>query len=234
MEIQCWHWKRLDAFEFKCYRKLLGITFCKRRTNDCVVMEIERLISLVNVAKRRNLKWYGHITHYHDQYLLTHTIVYGTVPACRGRGQPRQSWADDIAIWTGRSRVEATRSAQDRKGWQSVIVAASTDHLSRLWGWRCWGQAMVTYTIPKQRKKEESERLGGERDQIKFIDVGFERWQAVRYRKARRKQDVLQVACSRDEWWFVGQSLWIRKWKLVMGVSELSFLWSWHASEEQQ
>ena len=31
--------------------------------------------------------------------------------------------------------------------------------------------------MPQQRKKEESERLRGERDQIKFIDLGFERWQ---------------------------------------------------------
>ena len=31
----------------------------------------------------------------------------------------------------------------------------------------------------QQRKKEESEQLRGERDQIKFIDLRFERWQVV-------------------------------------------------------
>ena len=37
---------------------------------------------------------------------------------------------------------------------------------------------MMAYTMPQQRKKKErSERLRGERDQIKFIDLGFERWQ---------------------------------------------------------
>ena len=44
--------------------------------------------------------------------------------------------------------------------------------------------------MPQQRKEEESERLRGERDQIKFIDLGFERWQVVGLRKARRRQDV--------------------------------------------
>ena len=34
----------------------------------------------------------------------------------------------------------------------------------------------VAYTKLQQRKKEDSERLRGERDQIKFIDLGFERW----------------------------------------------------------
>ena len=49
---------------------------------------------------------------------------------------------------------------------------------------------MVAYKKPQQKKKEESERLKGERDQIKFIDLRFERWQVVRFRKARRRQDV--------------------------------------------
>ena len=38
----------------------------------------------------------------------------------------------------------------------------------------------MVHTKPYQRKEEESERLRGERDQIKFIDLGFERWQVVR------------------------------------------------------
>ena len=38
---------------------------------------------------------------------------------------------------------------------------------------------MVAYTKPQQRKKEESERLRGERRPIKFIDLRFERWQVV-------------------------------------------------------
>ena len=67
----------------------------------------------------------------------------------------------------------------------------------------CWGKAMVAYTMPQQRNKEESEGLRGERDQIKFIDVGFERWQFVRFRKARGMQDVhnLLVLGMNDALW---------------------------------
>ena len=49
---------------------------------------------------------------------------------------------------------------------------------------------MVAYTMLQQRKKEENERLTEERDPIKFIELGFERWQVVRFRKARGRQDV--------------------------------------------
>ena len=48
----------------------------------------------------------------------------------------------------------------------------------------------MAHTKPQQRKKEESEHLRGERDQIKFIDPRFEGRQVVGLRKARRRQDV--------------------------------------------
>ena len=48
---------------------------------------------------------------------------------------------------------------------------------------------MVAYAEPQRRKKEEREQLREERDKIKLIDLGFERWQVVRFRKTRRRQD---------------------------------------------
>ena len=38
---------------------------------------------------------------------------------------------------------------------------------------------MVAYTKPQQRKKAEREWLRGQRDQIKFIDLRYERWQVI-------------------------------------------------------
>ena len=54
----------------------------------------------------------------------------------------------------------------------------------------CWGKAMVAYKMPQKKEEEESERLRGERCQIKFIDLRFGRWQVERFRKGRRRQDV--------------------------------------------
>ena len=58
---------------------------------------------------------------------------------------------------------------------------------------------MVAYRNHQKRTKEESEKLREERDQIKLIDLRFETWQVVRFRKARRRQEVPQIACSWDE-----------------------------------
>ena len=49
----------------------------------------------------------------------------------------------------------------------------------------------MVFTKPQQWNKEESEQPRGERDQIKFIDLRFERWQVVRFRKARGGQDMV-------------------------------------------
>ena len=40
-----------------------------------------------------------------------------------------------------------------------------------LFGELCRGKATVAYTKPQQTNKEESERLRGERDQIKLLDL---------------------------------------------------------------
>ena len=50
------------------------------------------------------------------------------------------------------------------------------------------GKAMVAYTKPQQWKKEGSEMLRGEGDQIKFINLRFEIWQVVGFMKGRRQE----------------------------------------------
>ena len=57
-------------------------------------------------------------------------------------------------------------------------------------------------------KEEESKRLRGERDQINLIDLKFERWQVVAFRKARNKKGFykLHVLGMNNYLW---DSLWI-------------------------
>ena len=52
---------------------------------------------------------------------------------------------------------------------------------------------MVAHTMPQQRKKEESERLRGERDQIKFIDLI-----SIFVFDARRKHLILCLVLEQD------------------------------------
>ena len=50
----------------------------------------------------------------------------------------------------------------------------------------------------KGRKEGESDRVRGEEEKIKFIDLMFERGQVVGFRKGI-KQDVALIACYWDQ-----------------------------------
>ena len=45
---------------------------------------------------------------------------------------------------------------------------------------------MVAYIKPQKRKKEAGERLRGDRDQTKFIDLRFTKWQVVGFGLLKR------------------------------------------------
>ena len=90
---------------------------------------------------------------------------------------------------------------------------------------------MAAITKPQQREKEGSERHRGERDQIKFIDLGFERWQVVGLNEScwgkamvaytkpqqRKKEGSERQRGERDQIKFI--DLGFERWQVV-GLSE--------------
>ena len=92
--------KKIQAFENKSHRKLLGITYQERKTNVFVRNRIIEIIGnfeqLLQKIKRRKLKWIRHISR-HDN--LCKTIMQGSVDGSRIRGCPKQKWIDNIVKW---------------------------------------------------------------------------------------------------------------------------------------
>ena len=96
-------------------------------------------------------------------------------------------------FWEKTLAIDQKEPEAARQGAILFLMRSTKDNLAFLmvfFSELCWGKAMVACAMPQQRKKEKSKRLRAERDQIKFIDVGYERWQVVRFRKARGRQDV--------------------------------------------
>jgi hypothetical protein len=58
--------KCINAFELNCYRRLLNIHYTSHTTNikvrELVVQNIGCHDSLLTVAKKRKLRWFGHVT----------------------------------------------------------------------------------------------------------------------------------------------------------------------------
>ena len=76
---------------------------------------------------------------------------------------------------------------------------------------------MATYIKPQQWKKEESEQLRGARDQMKLIDLKFERWHVVGFRKAGKQEGKtfhkLHVLGMNDDLWDRVREVGSETWK---------------------
>ena len=69
----------------------------------------------------------------------------------------------------------------------------------------------MAYTNPQQWKREESEGLRGEGDQIKFIDLRFERWLVVGLSELCWGQAT--VAYAKPQKWKKEESERLRGWR---------------------
>ena len=94
--------RRIQAFEMRCYRSLLNISYKDHVTNEEVRNRIQNAIGvhddLLTIVKKRKLRWYGHISRSSG---IAKTVLQGTVKRARKRGRQEKRWEDNIKEWTG-------------------------------------------------------------------------------------------------------------------------------------
>ena len=125
--------KRIQAFETKCLRKLLHISYLDHKTNEYVWSKVKSLVGpqepLLATIKRRKLAWFGHTTR-HDS--LCKTVMQGTVEGGRSRGRQRKSWSDNIKDWTELSTPRLLEQAADRQAWRRTSESSALKFPRRL------------------------------------------------------------------------------------------------------
>ena len=123
--------KRLDAFQQRCLRRILGITYRDRVTNE----EIYRRTAtkpLSQIIETRRLKYAGHIIRMasdRDQKIALDWRPDGT----RRRGRPRLTWRRTFKQDLERRNIEPSRVgeiASDRSVW-NVLAAQCTQQYGR-------------------------------------------------------------------------------------------------------
>ena len=122
--------KRILAFEMKNIRKLLGITYLDRVTNQEIIDRISSsstspFTDILTTVKRRKLKWYGHVTRGDG---LAKIILQGNVEGKRSRGRPKKQWIDNIKEWTGKGFNELNEIVYDRKKWRKFCFNVTRPH----------------------------------------------------------------------------------------------------------
>ena len=83
-------YRRIDAFELWCWRRLLSIPWTARRSNQSILKEISHQYSLKGRMLKLKLQYFGHLIWRTD--LLEKTLKPGKIE-CRRRGRQRMRWA---------------------------------------------------------------------------------------------------------------------------------------------
>ena len=118
--------KRTQAYEIRCYRRLLNISYQDHVTNENVCRKIQaatgKYDELLTLVKKWKLMWFGHVSRSSG---LAKTIMQSTVQGKRRKCTQKKRWVDNIKEWTGMDFASSTRAAEDRTRWKGIVVKSS-------------------------------------------------------------------------------------------------------------
>ena len=84
----------IDAFELRCWRKLLRVPWTARRSHQSILKEISPECSLEGLMLKLKLQYFGHLMQRTDS--LEKTLMLGKIEGRRRRGWQRMRWLDGI------------------------------------------------------------------------------------------------------------------------------------------
>ena len=77
-----------------CWRRLLRVPWTARISNQSIIKEINRELSLERLMLKLKLQYFGHLMQRADS--LEKTLMLGKTEGMRRRGQQRIRWLDGI------------------------------------------------------------------------------------------------------------------------------------------
>ena len=87
-------YRRIDAFELWCWRRLLRVPWTRRRSNKSTLKDISSEYSLERLIQKLKIQYFGHLMHIVDS--LEKTMRFGKIEGRRRKGR-REGW--QWTIW---------------------------------------------------------------------------------------------------------------------------------------
>ena len=125
--------KKLEAAHHKWQRKILGITWRDKITNDAV-REQTGMQKMEDVLRRKRLRWLGHVYRMDENRISKQALKWSPADGRKKRGRPRKNWnatvSDDLKI-IGMDWDEAEQKAEERLMWRSCVAQCATVRVLR-------------------------------------------------------------------------------------------------------
>ena len=120
--------RRLEAAEMWCYRRMLRISWTKKRTNKSILNELQTRRELLAQIIKRKMAFFGHACR-NNKCKLVKTCILGMLSGKRRRGRPRKQYVDNIKKWTRASLEETVNSILHREKSKRLPDHTSLDAL---------------------------------------------------------------------------------------------------------